>query len=179
MTDVKKEYGGALYLLSEDENLSDQFLDQLGLLKSLFSENAAYGRLLESPTLAIPEKISILDEAFAGNVHPYVLNFLKILTENGYIASFSDCCDEFEQRFNADRNICVAKITSAAPLSEEQKEKLRDKLEKSVGKKVKMHCAVDPSLIGGVRAELDGKLIDGTVKNKIDLIRDNLKKTVI
>ena len=70
-------------------------------------------------------------------------------------------------------------MTTAVALTDEQKQRLQKKLELEVGKTVQMHCLVDPSVMGGVRAELDGRLLDSTVKNKIDSIRDNLRKTVI
>lgn len=179
MTDVKQEYGGALYLLCEEEHLSEICLRELASVRKLFDENTDYIRLLEAPTVTFAEKAGILDEAFSQNVHEYVLNFLKILTENNYISAFGACCDEFEQRYNADRNISIAKVTSAVALTEEQQERLCDKLQAKVGKTVILQCETDPTLLGGLRVEIDGRLIDGTVKNKIDSIRDNLKKTVI
>lgn len=179
MSEVKQEYGGALYLLCEEEQLSSDCLAQLHLLRRLMGENPDYYRLMAAPTVTVAQKLAALDEAFHASVHPYVLNFLKILAENGYFSEFGACCDEFENRYNADRNICVAKVTTAVALTDEQKQRLQKKLELEVGKTVQMHCLVDPSVMGGVRAELDGLLLDSTVKNKIDSIRDNLRKTVI
>ena len=179
MADVKQEYGGALYLLCEEEKCSEECLMQLLIVRNLLSSNADYVRLMDAPTVSQAEKLAALDEAFASQVHTYILNFLKILTENGYFSFFGECCDEFVQRYNADRNICIAKITTASPLSEDQLHRLREKLEKATGKTVDMRVTTDPSLIGGLRAELDGRLIDGSVRNKIDSIRDNLKKMVI
>lgn len=179
MADVKQEYGSALYLLCEEEHLSDVCLAQLHTLRELLLQNPDYYRLMDAPTVSKAEKLEALDEAFGSNVHPYILNFMKILTENGYFSFFGACCDEFAERYNADRNICIAKITSAVPLTDEQQQRLREKLEAETGKSVVMQLFVDPALLGGVRAELDGRLIDGTVKNKIDSIRDNLRKMVI
>lgn len=179
MADVKQEYGGALYLLCNEENLAESCLHELAFLQKLFVENESYITLLESPNVKTEEKLSMLDEAFSQNIHSYVLYFLKILTENGYISMFGACCEEYLQRFNKDRNICIAKITSTAALEEEQKNRLLSKLEKKTGKKVVMQFDTNPSLLGGIRVEVDGCLWDGSVRNKIQSIRDGLKNTVI
>lgn len=179
MADLKQEYGGALYLLCEEEKISEACLSQLMTLRDVLSQNEDYYRFMDAPTVSKAEKLTALEQAFGGNVHPYILNLLKILAENGYFSFFGACCDEFAQRYNADRNICIAKITSAVPLTEEQQQRLREKLEREVGKTVEMQVTVDPTLLGGIRVEIDGRLLDGTVRNKINSIRDNLKKMVI
>lgn len=179
MTGVKQEYGGAMYLLASDEGLGEALLAQLREVCGLFDENPAYTALLEAPTVSLSEKKELLDAAFAGRVHPYIVSFLKILVEHGYCRFFPDCCAEYEARYNEAHGICTARITSAVPLTDEQRERLRAKLCGILGKRVDMTCTVEPSLLGGVKAELDGILLDGTVKNKMDTIRDNLKNMVI
>ena len=121
----------------------------------------------------------MLDEAFRGKVHPYVLNFLKILTEKGYIRQFPDCCDAYRGFYNEDNGILVVKAQSAVALTPEQTKKLVAKLEATTGKTIDLQCSIDPAALGGLRLSYSGMQVDGTVKNRMDAISKLLKNTVL
>ena len=112
-------------------------------------------------------------------MHPYVLNFLKILTEKGYIRHFTGCCNAFKRQYNQDNGILEVTAVTAAPLSDELRRKLSDKLSTISGKTIDLTCRVDPSTLGGVRLDWDGKQLDGTVRRRLDDIRDILRNTVL
>ena len=179
MTQAANTYAQALYDLAKDEGLSKTVLEELSVLKPVFSENPAYSKLLSAPDLPKQERCGVLDEAFRGKVHPYVLNFLKILTEKGYIRQFPACCDAYRSFYNEDNGILVVKAVSAVALSQQQTEKLTAKLEATTGKKIDLHCSVDAAMLGGLRLSYDGKQVDGTVKNRLDAIGKLLKNTVL
>ena len=90
MTQIGSVYGEALYELAQSENLTDEIKNQMQVLNESFSEEPDFLRLLCSPNLSKPERCQIIDQSFRGHVHIYLLNFLKILTEKGYIRQFSD-----------------------------------------------------------------------------------------
>ena len=179
MTQVANTYGQALYDLAREENLGKTVLEQLMLLKDVFADAPEYSKLLSTPNVPKQERCAILDEAFRGKLHPYVLNFLKILTEKGYIRQFPDCCDAYRGFYNNDNGILVVKAVSAVALSDEQKQKLTAKLESNTGKKIDLQCSVDAASLGGLRLNYDGKQVDGTVKNRMDAISKLLKNTVL
>ena len=179
MTEIANVYGGALYDLAKDEGLGKEILEELTALKGVFSENPEYSKLLSAPDLPKQERCSVLDEAFRGKVNPYVLNFLKILTERGYIRQFPACCDAYRGFYNEDNGILVVKAVSAVALNAQQIEKLTAKLEATTGKQIDLHCSVDVAMLGGLRLSYDGKQVDGTVKNRLDSIGKLLKNTVL
>ena len=179
MTQAANTYAQALYDLAKDEGLGKTVLEELSALKTVFSETPEYSKLLSAPDLPKQERCQILDEAFRGKVHPYVLNFLKILTEKGYIRQFPACCDAYRSFYNEDNGILVVKAVSAAALTPAQTEKLIAKLEATTGKQIDLHCSVDAAALGGLRLSYDGKLVDGTVKTKLDSIGKLLKNTVL
>ena len=179
MTQAANTYAQALYDLAKDENLGKTILEELAVLKNVFSENPEYAKLLSAPDIPKQERCGVLDEAFRGKVHPYVLNFLKILTEKGYIRQFPDCCRAFCGFYNEDNGILVVKALSAVALTAEQVEKLTAKLEATTGKTIDLQCSVDPAMLGGLRLSYDGKLVDGTVKTRLDSIGKLLKNTVL
>ena len=179
MTQAANTYAQALYDLAKDEGLGKTILEELSVLKNVFSDNPEYAKLLSASDLPKQERCGVLDEAFRGKVHPYVLNFLKILTEKGYIRQFPQCCDAYRGFYNEDNGILVVKAVSAAPLNQQQTEKLIAKLEATTGKKIDLHCSVDAAMLGGLRLSYDGKQVDGTVKNRLDSIGKLLKNTVL
>ena len=179
MTQAANTYAQALYDLAKEEGLGKTILEELSVLKTVFSENPEYSKLLSAPDLPKQERCGVLDEAFRGKVHPYVLNFLKILTEKGYIRQFPDCCDAYRGFYNDDNGILVVKAVSAITLSDAQKQKLTEKLESITGKQIDLQCSLDAAQLGGLRLSYDGKQVDGTVKNRLDAIGKLLKNTVL
>ena len=179
MTQAVCTYAQALFDLAKDEGFGKAILEELAVLKGVFAENPEYSKLLSAPDVPKQERCGILDEAFRGKVHPYVLNFLKILTEKGYIRFFPDCCDAYRSFYNEDNGILVVKAVSAVALSEAQMQKLTAKLEATTGKQIDLQCSVDAAQLGGLRLSYSGKQVDGTVKNRMDAIGKLLKNTVL
>ena len=179
MTEVGSVYGEALYELAKAESLGDSVGAQLRTLQESFRQEPDFIRLLSAPNLTKAERCQILDEAFRGKIEPYLLNFLKILTEKGYMRHFSDCADAYQARYNQDNGIlCVTAIT-AVPLTAEQADKLTGKLGRMTGKKIDLRNRIDPKCLGGVRLDYDGKRLDDTVSHRLDSIRDLLNTDVL
>ena len=179
MTQVGNVYAQGLYALAKDESLTKQILDQMQVLESSFLQEPAFLRLLSSPNLPKEERCDVIDKSFRGKVHPYVLNFLKILTEKGYIRHFSDCVVSYKTQYNEDNGILPVNVVSAVELTAEQKDKLTVKLSKMTGKDIELTNVIEPDCLGGIRLDYDGKQIDGTVRNRLDEIRNLLKNTVL
>ena len=172
-------YGQSLYDLASSENLADDILCQMQTVRQLFTENPDYVRLLTEPSIPKKQRLALLDEAFGSDMQPYLLNFLKILVENGMVRDFGGCCRRYTALYNADRGIAQAEVTSAVPLSGQQLERLRAKMEEISGKKIQLQPKVDPSVLGGLRVSLEGKLLDGTVKGRLDDLRRKVSETVM
>lgn len=179
MTEVGSIYGESMYGLAKEENLAEAIGEQLQVLQESFRSEPAFIRLLSSPTLSKAERIQILDDSFRSRVHPYLLNFLKILTEKGYMRYFSDCCDAYTEAFDKDNGILRVTAVTAVPLTQAQSEKLTDKLGTVTGKRIALHNRIDTAVLGGIRLDYDGRRLDDTVSNRMAAIRDVLKKTVL
>ena len=179
MTDTGTLYGRSLYDLSVSENLADEIMEEMGMVRALFDENPDYVRLMLEPSIPKKERLALLDEAFSGEVHPYLLSFMKILTENGLLREFRSCEKCFRSLYNEEHGIIVAAVTSAASLDEDQTARLKERLEAMSGKTVILNVKVNPELLGGVQVEMEGKLYDGTVKGRLAGIRRKLDETVL
>ena len=167
-------YAQGLYTLVQEEGLAEQIMAELSVLEQAMDEQ--YLNLLSTPALPKEERCGLLDQAFRDKVHIYVLNFMKLLTEKGYIRHFSGCCAAFRQQYNEDRGILPVRVVSASVLTDMQLQKLKETLEKRTGKTVNLQCSVDAGVLGGVRLDYDGVRIDGTVKARLDEVRRLLLK---
>ena len=179
MTGVGNVYGEALYLLAKEEDRSKTILKELKALDESFSQEPDFLRLLSSPNLPKAERCQILDNSFRGKIDPYLLNFMKILTEKGYIRHFSDCRKGYTLHYNQDNGILSVTAVTAVALSAEQADKLTGKLENITGKTIELVNRVDPGIYGGVRLDYDGQRLDDTVAHRLENIRNLLKNTVL
>ena len=179
MTEIGSVYGEALYELAKSEDLTGPIGEQLRLLQASFRQEPEYIRLLSAPNLTKAERCQILDDSFRGKVQQYLLNFMKILTEKGYMRHFSDCADAYMDRYNQDNGILPVTAITAVPLSEDQSARLTEKLNRITGKKIALLNRVDPKVLGGIRLDYDGRRLDDTVSHRLDSIRDLLKTDVL
>lgn len=179
MTATARLYGSSLYELAAEEGLTDVMMQQTDEIRQLFRENPDYLKLLSEPSVAKEERTGLIDTAFGGQAEHYLVNFLKLLCERGILNEYAGCCDEFTRRYNVDHNIAEASVTSAVALSKEQMEALKEKLEKISGKKIRLVQNTDPSVLGGLRVELEGKQLDGTVQGRLDGLSRRLNETIV
>lgn len=179
MTDTARVYGGSLYELAAEEGLAERLLEELRAAVRLFRENPEYEALMNVPSVPREERLGALDQAFGGRVHPYLVNFLKLLTERGSISQLSGTLAAFEGRYNEDNGILTVEVVSAAPLSAADRAALTQKLATLTGKKPRLTCTLDPQVLGGLRLTMDGKRYDGTVRARLDEIERSLKNKIL
>lgn len=178
-SDVQREYGGALWLLAEQEHCADEMLADVRALEAVLAETPRYLRLICAPTILLEDRLQLLDDAFRGRVHPYLLNFLKLLTERGHFAVLPDCLAEYRRRYDEANQIENVKVVSAVPLTPAQKQAIAEKLSLKLQKNIRLTARVDASLVGGVRVETESAAIDGSVRGRIEDIRDILHQSVL
>lgn len=179
MTKTARTYGEALYELAREDGVDEEILAQLEMAVELFRENPQYPGLLSLPSLPKQERCAILDESFRASVHPYLLNFLKILVEHGTIRQLPGCEEAYRLRYNDDHGILEVTAVTAVPLDEQLEKKLLARLEQKTGKRVRLRTKVDPTVLGGVRLETEGLRLDGTVRSRLDDIQALLRSAVL
>lgn len=179
MTQIGSTYGTALYELAAQEQLCDVILQQLKELRNCFAQEPDFLRLLSAHNLPKQERISIADTCLQGKVEPYVLNFLKLLTEKGHANQFDSCVDTFEKAYYQEHGILPVVAVSAVALTQSQVQRLEEKLSAITGKKAQLSNRVEPECLGGIRLDYDGTQVDGSIANRINAIGKLLKNTVL
>lgn len=174
MTETAKMYGGSLYDLAAEEGLETRILGELDEVQQLLKQNPDYLRLLSTPSIPKKERCGLLDEALRGQVHLYVLNFLKILCEKGTLRELSGCARAYRIRYNQAHGILEATAVSAVPLTEQQRAALHANLESLTGKTIDLKTKVDAKVLGGIRLDIEGTELDGTVQNRLASLRRDI-----
>lgn len=178
MTEQAKRYGSSLYELAAEESLTEPILQELILADACCKQEPSYLRLLQTPSIPKRERCALLGKAFEG-MHPYVVNFLKVLCEADLIGELSGCLEAYRQQYNEEHGILEATVTSAVPLSEAEREKLIAKLEAKTGKTIHLSEKTDPSVLAGLRLDLAGERLDGTVQRRLELLREDIANVVL
>lgn len=175
---VSKAYGTALYTLAREDDLSEIIADQLLEAEDCFRREPDFMTLLSTPAIAKAERCRMVERCFSGHVHPYVLNFLKLLTERGLIRQLSGCCRVFRTHYDQDHNILRGMAVTALPLPAAQRQRLETCIARRTGKVVRLCFQVDPSLLGGIRLDFDDRRIDGTLRRHLQELGNRIKNSV-
>lgn len=165
--DRAKEYATALFMLAKEEHSHEEYLDALEKVSKAFEQVPEYMIFLSSPSIPKFDRITALEEAFATRVPKHVLSLLQILCEKNCIKSFKRCTEEYVKLYNASKMVSTAKVRSVVPLTEEEKQRLKEKLEKISGNTVILKYSTDKTLLGGIIVEMDGKILDGSIRRRL------------
>lgn len=172
MERISRDYAVALFTVAKEENREEVVYNDLKKVEAVFAEIPEYLDLLSAPSIPLKKRLEAADEAFGKAVGDEVRSFIEILCKNSKIRTFPDCFSEFEDLYSSDTKTVTAEVYSAVPLSEDQKQKLCNKLKKITKKTVVLDCKIDETLIGGVTVKVDGTIIDGSVKRRLDDIKE-------
>ena len=179
MTQTARLYGGSLYDLAAEEQLTGTIREQMEEIRQIFRENPDYQKLLAEPSIPKADRTKLIEDAFGTQAERYLVNFLKLLCERNLLGEYAGCCEEFTRRYNVDHHIAEAVVTSAVTLTAEQMETLKARLEKMTGKQVSLIQKKDPSVVAGLRVEIEGKQLDGTVQSRLSGISKKLNEVIV
>ena len=176
MTEMSKSYADALFSLALETNTVFETLMTLKEVRDgLYATEGALD-LLASPSIPKDERCAVLEKAF-GDVQPeHVMSFVGVLVQHGHIRELNDCVEAYTALHDEHARLSTAYVTSAVELTEGEKAKLIEKLSQKLGRTIHLECAVDPSLLGGLVVHVDGKVIDGSLRSKLQEIKEVMTK---
>jgi F-type H+-transporting ATPase subunit delta len=172
------EYAKALFMLAEEEDTCEATLLDLRTVIAAVKKNESYLELLDTPALSKEEKLSLIDEAFK-SISVSVVNFIKILCEKRFVRILPSVLKEYEALYDEKFGILRVEAISARPMSHEQLEALREKLEKEKQKTVVLTNTVNPEILGGLKLRFSGVQLDGSLKTRLDKIEASLKNVIV
>lgn len=176
MSEISKEYASALFSLAQESQSEAAICEGLNLVAELVRDNPEIMDFLAAPNIPKSERVAVLEKALSDQVPEYVLSFAQILCEHGYIRSLISCAQDYEELWNAAQGLSTAQVVSAVELTEEQKRQLQQRLTAKFGREIRLECAVDETLLGGLVVTLDGKVMDGSLKHRLNEVREVMNR---
>ncbi len=176
MTDTSKSYADALFSLALETNTVFETLMALKEMRNGIYATEGALDLLASPSIPKDERCAVLEKAF-GDVQPaHVMSFVGILVQHGYIRELDDCLEAYTQLHDEHCRLSTAYVTSAVELTKGEKAELTEKLSRKFNRTIHLECAVDPSLLGGLVVRVDSKVIDGSLKHRLQEIKEVMNR---
>ena len=175
MTTTSREYAEALFELAVQGGVTKETSEGLVTVVSALLQTPEYRLLLASPAIKKEERLASLDAAFRGKIPDILLAILRMMVSRGHVSALDGMARDYEELARGYRGESIAVVTSAVPLKEAEAVALRARLEKKLGRQITLQCAVNPELIGGIRVEVDGYVIDGSIRNKLEEIKEVMK----
>lgn len=174
---VSQVYGEALFSLAVESGKLAVFSGELEAVLKILEDYPQYRAILEHPQVDEPEKLEVFDRVFLGKISEEVTGFFHILLQKGRFRDLEAILAYFKDRQLEHDKIGVAWVTSAAELSDAQKEKITDKLLSTTDYvSMQMHYETDPALIGGLKIRIGDRVVDSSILNKLNGMKSELLK---
>jgi F-type H+-transporting ATPase subunit delta len=176
MSGLAGRYARALFELADERRALDQVAADLNAMSAMLAESDDLRRMIRSPVLSRAEQgkaiAAIGDQA---QLSPLTRNFLGLLAANRRLFALPEIAAAFLADLAARRGEIAAHVVSAQPLSARQQDELRDALRKSSGAKIAVDLRVDPSLLGGLVIRLGSRMVDASLKSKLNRLQLAMK----
>lgn len=172
-------YSEALFSLALEENRIEELQKELNVLCGLIAENPEFMEFLVTPKISKEEKRTFVDSVLGGKFSQEIVNLTKVLIDKKRASEILDIVEVFDRTVLTHRGMASAAAYSAVPLSAPEMEALKVKLNKLTGKEISLENIIDPSVIGGIRLKVGDRIIDGSLKRRLEDLKDNLAQLIV
>ncbi len=174
---VSKVYGEALYEIAASAGTQKELMDEIRSLQLIILSNPDFDKMMLHPGIPKQEKLETIDKVFKGRVSDTLAGFLRTVADKERYAYLDSIFQYYIAKVKENEGIGIAYVTSAAPLNDKQKDDVMKKLlETTEYKSMEMHYDTDPALIGGMTIRIKDRVVDSSVRTKIDKLTRQLMK---
>ena len=168
-------YAEALFRVVRAEGELDRVEDELYRFGKTLETTHELKQALSDQTMEKAQRAKILEELLGDKVSEHTLGLLTFIVSQGRARQLPQILDEVSELAAEARDSVVAEVRTAVPLDADQRTKLAEALSKATGKRVEVKVLVDPSVIGGVFAKVGDTVIDGTIKHRLEQLREQVR----
>lgn len=168
-------YGNALFQAACEVNKRELILEEATQVLEIIDQEPDLCAFIDTPVVSIGEKKDVLKSIFEGRISDELLNFLFVMVDKGRTRHFARAIKVYKDLLNEQEGISYGKIFSVKSLSPDKLEKFEAETGKLLHQNVKLENETDTSLIGGVKILIDGKVIDASIRKRLE----DLNNTII
>ena len=173
-TDRVDGYAAALVEIARAEGSLPQVENELFSVARTFESNDELREALTDQSLPAERRQAIVEQLLGGKAAPITVNLVSFVVGSGRARDLPAIIDRVVERAAAERKHVVAEVRAAVPLDARRQDKLAKALSKNLGLAVEVKVIVDPSVIGGAAVRVGDTVIDGTVRHRLDQLREGL-----
>lgn len=176
VTSLAVRYAAALFDLADERRALDEVASDLRELRAMLRASDDLRLLVRSPVLSREQQGNAVEAvAERAGISPLVRNFLAVVAQNRRLFAIPAMIEAFLAQLAARRGAVTAQVTTAQPLSEAQRQALNDQLRRSVGGTVSLDVHIDPGLIGGIVVQLGSRMVDASIRSKLQRLQFAMK----
>lgn len=168
-----RRYAEAAFQLAQRDNALDRWAADLAVVADIVGRPEAE-QTLDNPALPLRERRGALEKMLDGRVQPSVARLAALLLERSRVALMPRVAAEYHRLLNAERGIVTAVVTSAAPLTPDETTAVVARVQQMTRSKVELRTEVDPDLLGGLTVQVGDRLLDASVRGRLERLRDEL-----
>ena len=168
-----RRYADAAFQLADRDNALDQWRDHLRTAVQLIVDPAVE-RVLTSPMIPLAERDALVERMLKKRVSGAVLALVRLLIRRGGLSALPAIADEYQRLLNIRQGVVSAVVTSATSLTPDEDAAMRERVTAMAGATVDVRMAVDPALIGGLTVRIGDRLVDASVRGRLERLREQL-----
>ncbi len=172
---VARRYARALYEEADRLDAVDPIDEDVSLLRETLDASDELDRFFRSPVISVSKKIGVVQSLFDERTHELTTTFLVLLIRKDRENLVSSVVDEYQALRDEQRGIVEATVRTAHVLDETETAALEEALEQTTGKRIRLNIEQDVDLIGGVVVRIGDRVFDGSVRNKLDTLRERFR----
>lgn len=178
LSGVAGRYATALYSLAVEKNAVDDVSASLASFQRMMSDSADLARLVKSPAFSVGEQVGAISRLLSkAQISGPAANFIKLVATKRRLFALPAMITAYQRRVDDAKGVTRAKVTVAAPLKSEHERALQEALAAVAGgKSVALQVQTDPSIIGGLIVQLGSRMVDASLKTKLNAIRTRMKE---
>jgi F-type H+-transporting ATPase subunit delta len=174
---LANRYASSLFALAAEKKIIDAVRKELILVSKQMQKTGSTSRFFNNPLIPSAEKQRVIEDVCNKlGLCTHVLNFMRLLVDNGRVQLLSRISFFYNQLADTAQDRTTARVVAAVEIDEAIRVKLAQLLEKKFKKKIVLECDVNPELIGGLKIELNNQVIDYSIKGELERIKEVLTK---
>lgn len=174
---IARNYAGALFALAEREGREEEYGAALDAVEQLLDEVPDLGHFLDTPRVVLGQKHELLRETFEGHVPDHVMDFLLLVLERHRHRLLASMAREYGALLDEKLGRAHVQVGVARPLQENEAEHIGTQLSRILGVEAIPHVRVRPELIGGITFKSGDTIFDGSVRRRLQRMRQDLMTT--
>ena len=171
---IIKKYAQGLYKVALKEENVTQFSVRLHSIMNILKSVPELNQLFITRRVQIEDKMAILKNILGDKISGIEMDLIVLLIENGHMLLYGDVLERFDYLIDKESEIIKVQITSSTRLPDNEVQKISSTIENKIQKKLNVKMDTDISLVGGIKLRVGNTLIDGSVSNRLQKMRDTL-----